>query len=350
VSGSTVVFRVDATAAMGTGHLMRCRAIAEAVAEHGGTVVFAMVDPLPAAQAMMDGIPARLLSLPGPAGSQPDLQELVGLMRSLRPCITVVDGYHLDDAYWRRVAEEGPLAALWDAADRQDVCADVIIDASPNANASATAYAEISAQALMLLGPRYALIRRDIREAARQVQLPLSQRQQVLVSFGGSDPLNLSMALLPVLRQRFQDSVDITVLVGAAYPHHQDLRKLADKVVPPVQVVVNPPSVAPLFCRVGLVISAAGGTIGELVALGLPALSVVVAPHQAAASVDGPYPCIDGRVPGAEQRIAAQAAAMWQDLPGRERMVQALRGVVDGEGAVRVASALLTHFRERLPS
>ena len=349
MSGSTVLFRVDATAAMGMGHLMRCRAIAEAVAEQGGTVVFTMVDPLPAAQAMMDGIPARLLSLPGPAGSQPDLQELLGLMRSLHPCITVVDGYHLDDAYWRRVAEAGPLAALWDAADRQDVCADVIIDASPNA--SATAYAAISAQALMLLGPRYALIRRDIREAARQVPLPLRQRQQVLVSFGGSDPLNLSMALLPVLRQRLPDSVDITVLAGAAYPHHQDLRELADKVVPPVQVVVNPPSVAPLFCRAGLVISAAGGTIGELVALGLPALSVVVAQNQAAASVDGPYPCIDGRVPGAEQRIAAQAAAMWQDLVGRERMVQTLRGVVDGEGAVRVARALLTtHFRERLPS
>ncbi|MCT9627610.1 UDP-2,4-diacetamido-2,4,6-trideoxy-beta-L-altropyranose hydrolase, partial [Pseudarthrobacter equi] len=91
------------------------------------------------------------------------------------------------------------------------------------------------------------------------------------------------------------------VLAGAAYAHHQDLQDLADKLSPAVRVVVNPPSVVPLFLGAGLVVSAAGGTIGELVALGLPALSVVVAQNQVAASVDGPYPCVDGRTAAAPE-------------------------------------------------
>lgn len=349
MSSSLVLFRVDATAAMGMGHLMRCRAIAEAITEQGGTVVFAMVDPLPAAQAMMAAIPAQLIALPGPANSEDDLVALRELMRVLRPRITVVDGYHLDDAYLRAVAREAPLGVLWDSAEHQDVAADLIIDASPNAPRDA--YAAISAQALLLLGPKMALIRRDIRHAAAQPQQALAAREQVLISFGGSDPLNLSMALLPLLRERLPANVGLTVLAGAAYAHHQDLQDLADKLSPAVRVVVNPPSVVPLFLGAGLVVSAAGGTIGELVALGLPALSVVVAQNQVAASVDGPYPCVDGRTAAAPEHIATMAAAMWQDLPGRERLVQGLRGVVDGQGAVRVANALLTtHFRERLAS
>jgi UDP-2,4-diacetamido-2,4,6-trideoxy-beta-L-altropyranose hydrolase len=343
-----VLFRVDASSEMGMGHLMRCRAVAEAVVDCGGRAVFAMVSPLDAASDMMASIPAQLLRLHGPANSEADLAELLLKMNQLLPIYTVVDGYHFSDAYLQAVSQAGPLAVLWDAANHEQVSANVIIDASPSPPTAA--YAKIAAKAILLTGPSYSLIRRDIRKAASEMHLPLSQRNQLLVTFGGSDPCNLSMALLPELVKRLPKEVYVNLLVGPAYPHVQALKDLASQLSPDSRLIlhIHPPSIAPLFCAAGLVVSAAGGTIGELVALSLPVLSVVVARNQIAAIKDGPYPCLDGRKQHAAAEIAARAAELWIDLPERERMSQRLLGLVDSQGALRVAQTLLsTHFKER---
>lgn len=347
----SVLFRVDASAEMGMGHLMRCRAIAEAVVDFGGEAFFAMVSPMPFTVDMLASIPAKCIRLPGPGNSLTDLTGLIHWMHQNQPMITVLDGYHFSDAYHRSVAQEGALAVLWDSADRQAVPADVIIDASPNAPVQT--YAQISPSACLLTGPRHALIRRDIRQAATASRVPLAQRTKVLLNFGGSDPLNLSMAVLPELAKRLPFGVDISVLAGASYPHLPALKSLAQRFAQQIDINVyfHPPSVVPIFCAAGLVVSAGGGTIGELVALSLPAVSVIVAKNQVTANEDGPYPCIDARLPNAAPLIAELAAALWQDLPKREHMVQNLHGLVDGKGALRVAQALLsTRFSERLDS
>ena len=343
-----VLFRVDVSSEMGMGHLMRCRAIAEAVVDCGGEAFFAMVSSMPVVVDMMAAIPARWTRLAGPANSQADLSGLINWMHQHQPRITVLDGYHFSDAYHRAVAQEGALAVIWDAADRQAVPSDVIIDSSPNAPVQT--YAEISPSACLLTGPLYALIRRDIRQASRESRVPLAKRNEVLLSFGGSDPLNLSMAVLPELSKRLPLGVDISVLAGAAYPHVDALKAMAEHLGSKrrINVHFHPPSVVPIFCASGLVVSAGGGTIGELVALSLPALSVIVANNQVTSSQDGPYPCIDGRLPNAASLIAEHAVSLWQDLPKRERMVQNLHSLVDGEGALRVAKALLlTRFLGR---
>lgn len=347
----SVLFRVDASAEMGMGHLMRCRAIAEAVVDCGGEAFFAMVSPMPIIVDILADIPAQCIRLPGPGNSQAELKGLIHWIQQNKPRITVLDGYHFSDAYHCAVAHEGALAVLWDAADRQAVPTDLIIDASPNAPIQT--YVQISPSARLLTGPSHALIRRDIRQAAIASWVPLAQRTKVLLNFGGSDPLNLSMTVLPELAIRLPLGVDISVLAGAAYRHLPALKALAQRLSQQIDINVyfHPPSVVPIFCASGLVVSAGGGTIGELVALSLPALSVIVAKNQVTANEDGPYPCIDGRLPNAAPLIAEHAAALWKDLPRREHMVQNLRGLVDGKGALRVAQALLsTRFSERLES
>lgn len=334
-----VLFRVDASAAMGMGHLMRCIAVAEAVIDSGGHALFAMANPLPKVRDMVASMQAELVCLQVIPGSESDLQSLLHLIHTKQPICTVIDGYHLTDTYLRVAAKIGPLAVLWDSCDHADTPADVIIDAS--ANADPAAYGRISPKASLLLGPHYALIRRDIRQAMKAERKPLPMRQHLVMSFGGSDPLNLSMAILPELRSLLPEHVHLTVLAGSAYTHQVALKEMAQSMSPQPTISIDPPQVGNLFIDAGFVVSAAGGTIGELVALGLPALSVIVADNQMAASVGGPYPCIDGRTPNAPKLISADAARLWNDLPRREQLVQNLHGLIDGQGALRVASALL---------
>ncbi|EJN09806.1 PseG/SpsG family protein [Herbaspirillum sp. YR522] len=337
----TVIFRVDASAGMGLGHLMRCRAVAEAVTDLGGGAVFAMVDPAPSFVDLLKDIPAEALQLPGPAGGDADLAALRAHVERLQPVCTVVDGYHLGDQYLREVARMSRLAVLWDAPDRTPVPAAVVIDPSPQA--SAEAYGAIAPGATMLLGPRHALIRRDIRAAIRAPRTALAERASLVLSFGGSDPLGLTVPVARRIVSELPASVTVTALVGAAYPRPQDLHDLAVSLSPRLRVEVNPPSVAPLFVAAGLVVTAAGGTIGELVALGAPALAVVVAQNQAPTS-GGPYPCLDGRVADAAELIAQRAVALWNDCSARAGLVQRVTGLVDGEGAVRIAGVLLSKF------
>jgi UDP-2,4-diacetamido-2,4,6-trideoxy-beta-L-altropyranose hydrolase len=338
----SILFRVDASTLMGMGHLMRCRAIAEAVVQCGGSAIFAMVDPIPTATAMMKNIPAHLVCLPGPSSGLEDLNDLKNLISLHNPVITVIDGYHLTDAYHRAIRRQCPLAVLWDLADRKAISANVIIDSSPNAPIQS--YAQIAPEALLLTGSRYALIRKDIIQVAKEVGIPLERRKQLLVTFGGSDPLNLSMSVLPELARSLSPDVGINILVGGAYPLTIDLQNLAAQYTNrvPITITIDPPTVAPFFASAGLVISAAGGTIGELVAMGLPALSVVVVQNQVASSQNGPYPCIDGRSPDSAALIAESAVLLWQDLPERKRLANSVRGLVDGHGAMRVANVLLS--------
>jgi UDP-2,4-diacetamido-2,4,6-trideoxy-beta-L-altropyranose hydrolase len=348
MSQLTVLFRVDASSVMGMGHVMRCLAIAEAVVDSGGKALFVMFDPIPSISAMIFNIPARLIRLKVKPNSIDDLNELRQLISTHKPIVTVVDGYHFSDSYHSTLAKSVPTAVLWDSANRGEIPVDVIIDASPNAPADE--YRRIAPHAILMLGSQHALIRRDIRKAAFETYKSLEDRHKIVLSFGGSDPLNLCMSVLPELAHRLPENIEITVLVGPTYPLQQELKNLAGRLGSPdrINVIINPTSVAKLFCSAGLVVSAAGGTIGELVALRIPALSVIVADNQIAASVNGPYPTLDGRTFESAVRISETAVNLWEDLNKRESLIQDLLPSLDCLGAIRVATTLLsTNYKER---
>ena len=173
------------------------------------------------------------------------------------------------------------------------------------------------------------------------MRAPLEQRRSVLVTFGGSDPLALSAPVVEALAPRLPPDVQIDLLVGSGNPSAHSLRALADTHGGRVSVVVDPPSVTPLFSAAGLAVAAAGGTVRELVALGIPALTIVVADNQVGALAEGPYPCIDGRQAGAAAHIADQAVLLWRDSRARMQMAARVAGMIDGSGALRGVDAIL---------
>ncbi len=97
-----------------------------------------------------------------------------------------------------------------------------------------------------------------------------------------------------------------------------------------------------MFAAAGLVVTAGGGTVGELVALGVPAVVAVVVNNQEGAAATCPYSCVDARPLGAVDALLEQALRLWNDPLGRDALAADLRGLVDGQGALRVADMLLT--------
>jgi spore coat polysaccharide biosynthesis predicted glycosyltransferase SpsG len=250
----------------------------------------------------------------------------------------VLDSYALDSAYRARVRAEGrPVLTLDDGPGTAPLHANLVLN--PARAAQSEDYSAIAPGALLLLGPRYALIRKEIRDAARRAETEAGKRSRLLVIFGGSDPRRLTGPVAAALRRRLPD-VQITAVVGALAE--------ARSGPPGIEWFRDPPDLAQLIAESGLAVSAAGGTLGELAVCGVPTVATVVADNQLAAATTMPGwgIAIDARKDDAVSALADHAASLWQKPALRTRMGRAAREDVDGEGVVRVVDALAARIAQ----
>jgi RimJ/RimL family protein N-acetyltransferase len=206
---------------------------------------------------------------------------------------------------------DSPDIARWhETGEMRQVGADVVLDHNPGATAAP--YAGRVAGDDLLLGSRYALIRRELRKAMAP-RVVNESATTLLVTLGGAPPAEVADALRRALDGSPSLGVRVEWLTGG------------DDVVGPMQ-------------RADVAISGAGVTASELCGFGVPAVLVVLADNQrpiaeeltragAAITADA-----DGAV-GEAVRLAGDAAA-------RRAMAEAGQRLVDGRGALRVAARL----------
>src|SRR5215471_8784877 len=75
----TLLVRCDATVAMGTGHAMRCLALAQAWQDLGGVAVFVMTESTPAIESRLREQAVEVIKLQTEPGSGNDARETAQL-------------------------------------------------------------------------------------------------------------------------------------------------------------------------------------------------------------------------------------------------------------------------------
>lgn len=303
----TLCIRADTGEKIGVGHVMRCLALAQAWQDRGGEVVLV-------SQNLPDALRHRLES------------EHISLRDGI-PATTafvVLDGYHFKPADHQTIKQTGhKLMIVDDLADSDLSAADLVLN--HNAYASPTMYPGQRS----LCGSRFTLLRREFTSRTPKV-IPDTEARSVLITMGGSDPRNDTLAVLNQLTP-FTGLRKI-VLAGAANPHVKSLRA-----IPNVELHVNPPDVPAIMQQADLAITAAGSTCWELAALGVPMLVKVIADNQAGiAAFLTAHKAAQTFTLDSLQKMSAQA-----DL--RRRLAQNARELVDGRGAARVAESLMAH-------
>jgi UDP-2,4-diacetamido-2,4,6-trideoxy-beta-L-altropyranose hydrolase len=236
VSSRPVLFlRADASQQMGSGHVMRCLALAEA-AQMVGLVVHWLCRCLPGHlinELRERGQSVHVLDWPGageswqPADCEADAVASAAAMDALmsadsadHPYWVLVDHYRLDAAWHRRVSRpELFVAVLDDLADRPMDCA-LLIDQNSLESCHARYPALTPPGCVHLLGPDYSLLRADIRAAAarRAATVPTT----TLVFLGGSDTGRLTEVVLDRLDALTGGPLappPLHVLCGAMNPH-----------------------------------------------------------------------------------------------------------------------------------
>ena len=102
-----LLVRCDATVGMGTGHAMRCLALAEGWQAGGGQTVFGMAEVTPAVEERLRQGGAEVVRLATTAGTDADAVQTAELASLTGAQWIVVDGYQFGAQYQRLIKQAG---------------------------------------------------------------------------------------------------------------------------------------------------------------------------------------------------------------------------------------------------
>ncbi len=318
-----LLIRADAGPEIGSGHAMRMLALAEAwvgkVYWHG---------QLPAAlSARLDDLAIERVD--GDVRETADRQGVEWV---------VADGYHFGER-WQRAVQGGTakLLIVDDNAENAPYVADVVLNV--NVHADASLYGARAPHTRLLLGSKYALLRREFQASHAPREIP-AKATRWLVTMGGADPVDATGRFLTALAEHPPMGVEVEVLVGASNPRLSQYQAIAPK---SVVFTPNPPDVTVPMRRADLALSASGGTVWELALMGVPAAVISLADNQLqlrdALSKLGVVESL-GDSSGDPRRWLAALNTLAADPKRRAAYVQKAREQVDGQGAHRVVAAL----------
>ena len=351
-----MALRVDASDAIGTGHLMRCLTLAEALAGEGHSCRFILRDLPGALPGLVEARGHAVSLLPAPTPGEPTDADLahgawLGVTRARDAAETaavlgepvdwlVVDHYALAADWHRGLRPHARrLLAIDDLADRALDC-DLLLD--QNLQAAPDRYAGLLPAACeALIGPKYALLRPEF--AALRAAPPPRDPGRVLVSFGGIDAPGATLMALEALALAGMDARPVDVVAGPRNPHLPAIRAWC---AARAQATWHESAdMAALMVRAGLAIGAAGATAWERCCLGLPTLLVTIAANQrpgAQALAEAGAALWAGDVDRTAHDLAAMLLTL-ERAPGlRDSLGTKAAALVDGLGVARVVRAMTT--------
>lgn len=268
----TLIIRADASVAIGTGHVMRCLALAQAWQDEGGHCIFAMAEATHATERRVRAEKFDVFYVTASPGTRQDAAQIAALAGTHHASWVVVDGYQFDLEYQRNLKTAGlRVLFLDDTGQCESYCADVVLNQS--IHASERTYGNRESYTQLLLGPQYVTLRREFekwREWKRQIP---AVGRRLLVTIGGSDPDKLTFRLIEALSKNCLPSMATTVVIGGSNPCKTELQRAWDVSGVPVDLLFDPPNMPELMSRSDLAIICAGGTLWELLYMGCAVLS-----------------------------------------------------------------------------
>jgi len=126
-----------------------------------------------------------------------------------------------------------------------------------------------------ILGPRYAPLRSMFKEIEKKVQP--KRVENILISTGGADELHLSLAIVRYLVEQGNADKTYHILLGAMNTDKKEIELLAGDSIVLHENIIDMKS---LIANCDLAISAAGSTLYEICACGVPLITFSVADNQ----------------------------------------------------------------------
>lgn len=303
---SNIVFRTDASLEIGTGHVMRCLTLADALRERGADCYFIcrtqsgdlheliqrrgyVLHSLPPIHPTPDGRGKEdnaATDLPHAAWLQTDQQsdalETLARLDELDPDWLVVDHYGIDTRWERKIQSRVQrLMVIDDLADRHHDC-DLLLD--HNLGRKSNSYTGlVPPTCKLLMGEKYALLRPEFAElrGASLKRREARSMDSLLISMGGIDKANDSSTVLTALKTcPLPPGCKITIVVGVGCPWLPQVEQLAATLPWETKILVDTHEMARIMSQSDFAIGGGGVTGLERICLGLPSIMLETADNQ----------------------------------------------------------------------
>jgi UDP-2,4-diacetamido-2,4,6-trideoxy-beta-L-altropyranose hydrolase len=293
-----VVFRVDASLKMGTGHVMRCLTLAQVLKENGADVKFIcrkhegnLIDKI-----RSSGFIVNELEVLGEievdnklahshwlgATQQQDADDCINILKAEKYNWLIVDHYALDEQWQKRLKPYyKKLMVIDDLADRKHQC-DLLLD--QNFRRNSQEYEDlVPKDSKLLTGSEYSLLRPEFEKFRK---FSLNRRKDggfknLLINMGGTDPDNITGKVVDRLQTAsLPEDVIITIIMGKTAPYLQSVVSSANNLPYKSEVKVDIDNMAEIMANADIAIGASGSTTWERCCLGVPTLQLITAYNQ----------------------------------------------------------------------
>ena len=342
-----IFFRADGNQIIGSGHIMRCLSLAAAFRRVGEECRFILSDGTFASFVRKNGFLAEILDSDY-TKMESGLSDISFLYGRLKPKLIIVDSYYVTERYLRELKRLCPVIYIDDLAAFA-YPADGLVNY--NIFGRYTVYEKLyrdGAKALpqLFLGPAYAPLREEFQQS--EVRPQPYRAYDVLISAGGADPVHLISDCLRFLKKAggAYEEFRFHFIVGAMNKDAEQIIIAAEDLKNAV-IHKNVKRMGELMRQCDLAVAAAGSTLYELCACGVPTITYVLADNQ----IEGAYAFEkEGMMvslgdirkqPSAPEAIFQAVGVLAGDLEKRKEMSVRMRECVDARGADRLAAALL---------
>ena len=254
-----IAVRVDGGAAIGLGHVHRGLTLASRLFNH--EIRFYM-DP-----ALADGI--RLARHHGMHVELADNAGFVEQLPAWRPDIVLLDVLDTTRPFVEAITRACDVVATFE-------------DLGPGADAADLVFNELYADARAdgvrrFSGPDVACLREEFYSVQPGPTRP--DVQEILVTFGGVDPNDLTAKALEALEHVHRD-LRVTLVLGLGYAPIEKLEQQARRSRHAVEVHRNVRNISTFMARADLALTSAGRTVFELMACQTPVLALAQNPRE----------------------------------------------------------------------
>jgi len=364
-----IVIRADASANIGTGHVMRCLTLAKYLRKKGAEIMFVsrlhtgnLCDLLEHEGFTVHRLPFHRESKGWlnrtsdyaawlGAGWRQDADETLEAIDALdnRPAWLLVDHYGIDERWegqLRSAVEH--IFVIDDLANRRHDC-DVLLDQTFVSN-SAMRYSDLIDKGCELLtGPKYALLQPDYSKYRSLCEPRQGRVKRLLIFFGGADQDNFTRKVAEAVLLINKKYLQVDIVLGSSYSY-TDAFRTAMAEYRNIHIHSTLPSLAPLMAHADLAIGACGGTTLERMCLGLPSIVVTVAENQkktAAYLHEKEYIHWLGDAEAVDIEALRKALSTILQQGISAEWSQRCMKLVDGEGTERVAKILFSDCAEK---
>ena len=292
-----ILFRVDSSNLIGSGHLMRCLTMAQRYRKEGHQVYFVCRDLEGNLAGLVKEQEFRLFILPTverddtltgygkwlAVSQELDAIETVSLIKEMdKVGRVVVDSYAIDET-WEKIVRPNTkeIFVIDDLANRKHDC-DILLDQNYYLDKEDRYVGLVPEHCELLLGPKHALLRKEFYQAKETMMPRGGKLNNILVFYGGVDATDETTKALHALSELKLNSeltnVAITVIVGSSNARKDYIATYCHKAG--FKYLCQVSNMAELMAEADLMLGAGGTTTWERCFLSLPAIVTSVADNQ----------------------------------------------------------------------